>query len=124
MNDDAPRLYSADLSNCNSELLRETSSIAVRFAAAVERAGATVLQSVSQPFPGDALTTVLILAESHATLHTWPETRAVNIDIFCCSPRVDARAAIDELARFFGAGEVVVQEINRADGSRRLVHAR
>ena len=54
-------------------------------------------------FPGAGLTCVLILAESHAVLHTWPETGTVNIDIFSCSTRLKSLAAIAELGRSFGA---------------------
>jgi S-adenosylmethionine decarboxylase len=59
---------------------------------------------------------VLILSESHAVLHTWPETGTVNIDIFSCSTRLKSRAAIAELGASFGATGVSVQEIPRADG--------
>jgi S-adenosylmethionine decarboxylase len=90
--------------------------VSAAFAAALEGAGATVVQALSHNFPGAGLTCVLILAESHAVLHTWPETGTVNIDIFSCSPRLDSLAAIAELGRSFGAAGVSVQEIPRADG--------
>ena len=67
-------------------------------------------------FPETGLTCVLILSESHAVLHTWPETGTVNIDIFSCSTRLRSLEAIDELRRSFGAQHVTVQEIPRADG--------
>lgn len=89
------------------------------FARELEGAGATVVQALSHNFPGGSgLTSVLILAESHAVLHTWPETGTVNIDIFSCSSRLRSRAAIDALGRAFGATAVSVQEISRADGHR------
>ncbi|MGI9076909.1 MAG: S-adenosylmethionine decarboxylase family protein [Gemmatimonadaceae bacterium] len=64
------------------------------------------------------MTCVLILAESHAVLHTWPETATVNLDIFSCSPRLQSLAAIAELGRSFGAAGVFIKEIPRADGHR------
>ena len=73
------------------------------FGAALRRAGATVVQELSHAFPGTGLTCVLILSESHAVLHTWPETGTVNIDIFSCSTRLKSLEAIDELRRSFGA---------------------
>ena len=89
------------------------------FVSALERAGATVVQSMAHNFPGAGLTCVLILAESHAVLHTWPETGTVNIDIFSCSSKLKSLAAIEELGRTFGATTVSVQEIPRADGHDR-----
>lgn len=74
------------------------------------------MQEVSHAYPGAGLTCVLVLRESHAVLHTWPETGTVNIDIFSCSPRLKSLAAIDELGRLLGARHVSVQEIPRADG--------
>ncbi|MEO6236486.1 MAG: S-adenosylmethionine decarboxylase, partial [Vicinamibacterales bacterium] len=61
---------------------------------------------------------VLILAESHAVIHTWPETGTVNIDIFSCSTRLKSLEAVNELSRFLGARRVTVQEVARADGHR------
>src|SRR5687768_8729771 len=86
------------------------------FGAALRRAGASVVEELFHAFPETGLTCVLILAESHAVLHTWPETGTVNIDIFSCSPRLKSLAAIRELGRLLGARDISIQEIARADG--------
>jgi S-adenosylmethionine decarboxylase len=111
-----PMLYSVDLRGCVAMGLWTPTALSAAFAAALERAGATVVQAISHDFPGAGLTSVLILAESHAILHTWPETGTVNIDIFSCSSRLRSRAAIAELAVSLGAAAISVQEIPRADG--------
>jgi S-adenosylmethionine decarboxylase len=111
-----PALYSADLAACADLANLTPAEIASRFCAALRRAGATVVQELSHSFPGTGLTCVLILSESHAVLHTWPETGTVNIDIFSCSTRLKSLEAIDELSRSFGARSRTVQEIPRADG--------
>jgi S-adenosylmethionine decarboxylase len=82
----------------------------------MERAGATVVQTSSHAFPGAGLTSVLILRESHAVLHTWPETGTVNIDIFSCSTRLNSLDAVYDLSRSLGARHVSVQKIPRVDG--------
>jgi S-adenosylmethionine decarboxylase len=71
---------------------------------------------VAHAFPETGLTCVLILRESHAVLHTWPETGTINIDIFSCTPRLQSERAINELAHSFGARYLSIQEIARADG--------
>ena len=111
-----PVLYSADLNACTAMSALDPERVTVAFVRALERAGATVVQALSHNFPGAGLTCVLILAESHAILHTWPETGTVNIDIFSCSTRLKSLAAIEELGRSFGAAGVSIQEIPRADG--------
>ena len=116
MNREQPTLYSVDLHGCVEITSLAPHRVVTAFVEALERAGATVVQEVSHHFPGTGLTCVLILAESHAVLHTWPETGTVNIDIFSCSPRLESLAAIEDLRRTFGADDVSVQEIARADG--------
>jgi S-adenosylmethionine decarboxylase len=111
-----PVLYSVDLSGCTGMSALAPETVTATFVGALESAGATVVQALSHNFPGAGLTCVLILAESHAVLHTWPETGTVNIDIFSCSTRLKSLAAVEELRRSFGAADVLVQEIPRADG--------
>lgn len=111
-----PVLYSVDLSGCEAMSALAPEAVTATFVGALESAGATVVQALSHNFPGAGLTCVLILAESHAVLHTWPETGTVNIDIFSCSTRLKSLAAIAELGRSFGAACVSVKELPRADG--------
>jgi S-adenosylmethionine decarboxylase len=113
---EAPILYSVDMRECEALASLTSDAVIATFVAALERAGATVVQTSSHAFPGAGLTSVLILRESHAVIHTWPETGTVNIDIFSCSTRLKSLEAVNELSRFLGARHVSVQEIPRADG--------
>jgi S-adenosylmethionine decarboxylase len=112
----SPALFSVDLWGCTDLAGRATHEIMATFGAALRRAGATVVQELAHAFPETGLTCVLILSESHAVLHTWPETGTVNIDIFSCSTRLKSLEAIEDLRRAFGAQHVTLQEIPRADG--------
>ena len=123
MNSDQPVLYSADLGNCATLHTFDADAICTSFAAALRGAGATIVQEVTHAYPGAGLTCILVLRESHAVLHTWPETGTVNIDIFSCSTRLKSLVAIEELRQLFGARDVSVQEILRADGHRPEVSA-
>jgi S-adenosylmethionine decarboxylase len=114
--DNAPVLYSADLCWCERLAALEPAHIIAAFVKVMEHAGATVVQTTSHGFPGAGLTAVLILSESHAVLHTWPESGAVNLDIFSCSTRLKSLEAVNELSQFFGARQVTLQEIARVNG--------
>jgi S-adenosylmethionine decarboxylase proenzyme len=114
----SPALYSVDLAECRELAELGPEEITAAFGAALRRAGATIVHEVSHAFPGAGLTCVFILSESHAAMHTWPETGTVNIDIFSCSTRLKSLEVINELSRSFGAQHVSVQEIPRADGHR------
>ena len=48
------------------------------------RAGASVLRTVAHSFEPQGVTVLLLLAESHASIHTWPEKRAYCADVFTC----------------------------------------
>ena len=111
-----PASFSADLSGCAALSMLAVDEVAELFMAALGRAGATIVQSVSHAFPKTGLTCVLILRESHAVLHTWPETGTVNIDIFSCTPRLRSVEAIRELGASLGAQQISIQEMARADG--------
>lgn len=119
----SPASFSADLSGCAALPVLAGDEVADLFMDALGRAGATIVQTVSHAFPKTGLTCVLILRESHAVLHTWPETGTINIDIFSCTPRLRSVQAINELGRSFGAREVSIQEIARADGHGPRLHA-
>lgn len=71
-----------------------TVELAMRHAAQV--AGATVLAAQFHPFDGGGITGVLLLAESHITIHTWPEHDYAALDIFMCGA-ADVEAAADAL---------------------------
>jgi S-adenosylmethionine decarboxylase len=112
----SPASFSADLSGCAALPVLTGDEVDDLFIAALDRAGATIVEAVSHAFPKTGLTCVLILRESHAVLHTWPETGTINIDIFSCTTRLRSVQAINELAQSFGAQHRSIQEIARADG--------
>lgn len=113
-----PVLYAAELTGCRLLSTLDPECVSQAFVDALRGAGATVVQQLAHQFPGAGQTCVLILAESHAVLHTWPETGTVNLDIFSCSARLKCEAAIAALGDAFGATAVSTQEVLRADGHR------
>ncbi len=69
--------------------------------AAAKACGATVLDIMLHSFgPQSGVTGVAILAESHISIHTWPETGYMALDIFVCGS-CDAHQAAAELVRIF-----------------------
>jgi S-adenosylmethionine decarboxylase proenzyme len=115
----ATTLYAVDLSDCHALAGMRAPDVVTAFTSALERAGAHVVTTASHSFPGAGMTVVLILAESHAVLHTWPETGTVNIDIFSCSTRLKSLEAITDLSRLLGAARVSTRELPRVDGRQR-----
>lgn len=81
---------------------------------AATAANATVLDVRLHRFgPEQGVTGVALLAESHISIHTWPETGVAAIDVFVCGARADPRAALAVIAARLGGRSVNVQVIDR-----------
>ena len=77
-------------------------------------AGATVLDVRLHHFgPSHGVTGVALLAESHISIHTWPERAYAAVDIFVCGAANDADAALAVIAGALCAGEVNSQKVAR-----------
>jgi S-adenosylmethionine decarboxylase len=74
----------ASYSGCDRAALRDRKGLAAAMGAAVRASGATLLKSAEHAFPGDGMTMVLLLSESHASIHTYPEFDACFVDLFTC----------------------------------------
>ena len=71
-----------------------------------------MLDETAVVFPNGAVTLVLLLAESHLSVHTWPEEHLVAVDLFSCGA-IDGRAVVDELVRRLGLRQVAVRRVER-----------
>jgi S-adenosylmethionine decarboxylase len=97
----------------DAENLSDPVHIDTALRAAAERAGATILHSHFHHFtPNGGVSGVVVLAESHISIHTWPERHFAAIDIFmcgCCNPH----DAIPVLQEAFSPGRVDLDEQRR-----------
>ena len=80
---------------------------------AVNAAGATLLHIHLHTFEeGGGISGVAVLAESHISVHTWPEKRYAAFDVFMCGD-AQPRKALDVFKRAFNPGRIVVGEHKR-----------
>ena len=92
----------------------------------VDAAGATLLHIHLHRFtPNGGISGVAVLAESHISIHSWPEHGYAALDVFMCGD-TDPNATIDVMKEAFSPGKVVVKTERRGmeiqrwnDGSRR-----
>jgi S-adenosylmethionine decarboxylase len=80
---------------------------------AVRASGGTLLDTKIVPFPNGACSGVAIIAESHLSIHTWPEFGYAAVDLFTCSADMDPDAAFDVMRKYFDPGTVQVVEVKR-----------
>ena len=77
--------------------------------------GATLLHIHTHKFSPQGVSGVAVLAESHISVHTWPEIGYGAFDVFMCGD-ADPHAAVPVLKRAFGTEDVRVKELLRGDG--------
>jgi S-adenosylmethionine decarboxylase len=83
----------------------------------VEKCGATLLHIHTHVFePNGGISGVAVLAESHISVHTWPERGYAAFDVFMCGC-AEPRLAVDILKTAFDAQEANVTEILRGEGA-------
>lgn len=84
----------ADLSGAHR--LDDAAHIEACLIAAAAAAGATLLEIRLHSFgPAQGVTGVALLAESHISIHTWPEFGSACVDIFMCGPEHDLAAGLE-----------------------------
>jgi S-adenosylmethionine decarboxylase len=81
----------------------------------VDGCGATLLHIHTHKFSPQGVSGVAVLAESHISVHTWPEIGYGAFDVFMCGDAEPWRA-VDVLKRAFATEEVRVKELLRGDG--------
>ena len=82
-----------ELNGCDHKLLNDISFIKETMLAAAKESGATVLGESFHQFSPQGVSGVIIIAESHLTVHTWPEHGYAGADIFTCGIRVKPEKA-------------------------------
>ncbi|WP_161606135.1 adenosylmethionine decarboxylase [Microlunatus speluncae] len=87
-----------DLFGCDPGLLDNPTSLRSLLTRAATEAGAHVLEVSSHRFEPHGVTMVLLLAESHLAIHTWPEERFAAMDIFTCGDTMRPEAAAEIVA--------------------------
>ncbi len=102
-----------DLSGCDRALLFDSDRAKALFSEAVKEAGLTIVDEGYHKFSPHGFTCFLLLAESHASLHTWPEFGYCAIDLFTCNLGFDVTPLLNLLKDLFAADHCSVRTVNR-----------
>jgi S-adenosylmethionine decarboxylase len=109
----AGRHVLAELDDVDRSLLDDPTFLREALASAVSEAGATLCEVMSHRFAPQGVTVLAMLAESHASVHTYPELGAVFVDVFTCGDRADPEHAVRLLAKALGTGSVRMSTVRR-----------
>ena len=102
-----------ELQDCNREVLNDLDFLRSTMLAAATECGATVLGESFHYFSPQGVSGVVIIAESHLSIHTWPEYGYAAADIFTCGDTVQPEKAAQRVIKELNAGSHSVLEIQR-----------
>ena len=98
---------------CNDEKLNDESFLRCSLNRAAKLAKATVLNLISNKFEPQGVTAIALLAESHISIHTWPESKYSAVDIFTCGQNMKPELASKYLIDTLKAEEHFLRVIKR-----------
>ena len=102
-----------ELKNCDKEALNNLEYLKKCLCETAEKIGATVLNSIFHQFCPQGVSGVVVIAESHLCIHTWPEFDYAAVDIFTCGNTIEPTDAIDVLVEKLGCKEHYFVELKR-----------
>ena len=92
--------------DCNPECLKQARVVKMMLCRAVRQGGGSIVKTVFHNFSPYGVSGVVVITESHVTIHTWPEHAYAAVDIFSCSKKLDHAAIRKELKRSLSARRV------------------
>ncbi|MEM9423849.1 MAG: adenosylmethionine decarboxylase, partial [Spirochaetota bacterium] len=78
-------------------------------------AGATIVSRTFHQFNPHGVSGVVIISESHLTIHTWPEHGYASLDLYTCGKETDSRKAFNYIRTKIGAQHTSTVELFRGD---------
>jgi len=102
-----------ELYECHREFINDARSVENALINAVNISGAKMVQSVVHEFNPHGISGVVVIEESHFSVHTWPEYGYCALDIFTCGDEIDYYSALHYLKEEFKAKNFSVTEMKR-----------
>lgn len=102
-----------ELSGCNAQALSDVESVHAMMIAAARKARATIMESAFHRFEPQGVSGTVILAESHLSIHTWPEKGYAAMDFYTCGDHTDPWLACQYAAEVLGAKNMLTTEFKR-----------
>lgn len=104
-----------DMKGCNTEKLKKVEYVSDILYKAAVKSGATIVSKAFKQFEPYGVSGVVVIEESHLTIHTWPEHGFISIDYYSCSDTVDMNIAIDFIQKELEAESFNSVLLNRGD---------
>jgi S-adenosylmethionine decarboxylase proenzyme len=102
-----------EFADCQNDKLDDLKHIEQSLLEAVRRSGATIINSIFHRYAPQGVSGVVVIAESHMSIHTWPEYNYAAVDFFTCGQTVDPYLAKEYLQNALGSTKASVTEMPR-----------
>ncbi|MBN2602997.1 MAG: polyamine aminopropyltransferase [Candidatus Thermoplasmatota archaeon] len=103
----------AEFYNCSPDKINDVSHIEKSMVKAAKLAGATIINVTFHHFSPFGISGVVVIEQSHLSIHTWPEYQFASIDLFTCGETINPWISFDHLKEEFGADHISSIELQR-----------
>ncbi|TAJ88466.1 adenosylmethionine decarboxylase [bacterium] len=111
-----------EMRDCLTDRLDDLEWVREVLVESARRAHATIVDILFHKFSPVGISGVIVIAESHIAIHTWPEYRYAAVDIFSCGKKLRGSEAVSYLIGQFRSASPSVVEVQRGLFSPRVVH--
>ena len=102
-----------ELYGCDRTLLDDPSRLEQILTESIRRSGGTIIRPCYHQFSPHGVTGVVVIAESHVSIHTWPEFGYCALDVFTCGTQVQTDQIFEYVRSELQAQETSVMEVKR-----------
>lgn len=103
----------AEIYGCSPEILNNKDCIEKIMVDSALKAGAEVREVAFHKFSPQGVSGVVIISESHLTIHTWPELGYAAVDVFTCGDKINPWDACNYMLEHFKANNMTATEVKR-----------
>ncbi|MDR0267737.1 adenosylmethionine decarboxylase [Paenibacillus sp.] len=114
------RHVAVDTWGVDFDMLNDAEFLQAQMVEAAEACGATVLSVQSKQFEPQGATVLVLLSESHLSIHTYPERGFAAIDCYTCGETVDPQLAIDYLVSVLKPEKTYAKKLVRGLGELKV----
>ncbi|WMT57895.1 adenosylmethionine decarboxylase [Truepera radiovictrix] len=107
---------------CKERVLNDTEHLRQVLLEGTRKSGATIVSDTFHTFSPHGVSGVVVIAESHVTVHTWPEYGYAAVDIFTCGETIDPWAIMHHLEAELGANNISSTELKRGLFPQKKLH--
>ena len=106
-----------ELSGCDPRKLTDVEGVRKIMITAAREANAEVMEVAFHRFQPQGVSGVVVIAESHLSIHTWPESGYAAMDFYTCGDHTDPWRACEYAARSLDATSMLTTEVKRGIAS-------